>query len=377
MYYKEDWNKAEERMRAFWEGEVVDRCCIGILAPRRGSTMPQFPELQWGPWLGNLDQIDDQDSRGLERWWTDPEENYKRMITWFENTAFIGEACPATYVNWGASAMACIFGSPPVFGKKSVWYPQVIKDWEQWEWHLEDQADSWWGNILAIQQYLVDRSEGRYFLGTPELGPASDVLTLMRGMDNLSLDLLDYPDQVKKAVAILSKTWVDLHEQLHLMNQHANQGSGVLAWMNLWAPGRHDQLACDFSSAISPAMFKEFFADDLRTMGSWCEYATYHMDGPQCIGNMLDEYLEIAEIDCIEFTPGVNSPPTSHAQYLPLYRKIQQAGKKLYLLVKPGEIEVVLRELSPKGLLLRTEADTEEDALDMLRLVERMSVQNR
>ncbi len=370
MYYKEDWEMAQKRMEAFWQGEIIDRACVGICAPRKTSKLPPFPELQNGPWLGGLDKIDEKDTEGLKHWWCDPEENLKRLTTWFENTAFIGEVCPATYVNWGASAMCALYGSGPEFGKQSVWYPEVIKDWDDWEWKFDKESDPWWKVLVDIQTHLVEESKGRYFVGIPELGNGADLLTLMRGTDKISLDLFDNPEIVVSSLDLLTKTWVELHEEFYQMNKKVNGDAGILAWMNLWSPGRHEQLACDYSASISPAHFSEYFAKELEVEGDWASYATYHMDGPFCINNTLDEYLKIDQIDCIEFTPGVGDKPTTTPSYFPLYRKIQEAGKKLYLLAKPEEVEIILKELSPKGLFLKVDMDSEEDALEMLKKVE-------
>ena len=30
MRYKEDWEKAKARFEAFWNHEIVDRCCISV-----------------------------------------------------------------------------------------------------------------------------------------------------------------------------------------------------------------------------------------------------------------------------------------------------------------------------------------------------------
>jgi hypothetical protein len=359
-------------MEAFWKGEVIDRCCVGVLAPRRTSRLPPFPELQWGPWLEHLAEIPPENAEEIRRWWTDPERNYNRMIRWFDNTAFLGEACPATYVNWGASALAAIAGSVPVFGTKSVWYPKVIEDWASWSLHVETTC-GWWASIVDVQRMLVDRCDGRYLVGTPELGPASDVLSLLRGMDTLALDLFDNPDEVHRAVKVLSEAWVSLHESVYGLNRPVNGDGAVVAWMNLWAPGRHDQVACDFSASISPELFWTFFAPEIRKEAGWCEYATYHMDGPDCIARMLDRYLEIEEIDCIEFTPGAGQPPTSHPGYFPHYRKILGAGKKLYLLAKPREVETILAELPPEGLWLKVDMESEEEGETLLRQVARWS----
>jgi hypothetical protein len=377
MYYKPDWERAKNRLEAFWNGEIIDRCCVAVFAPRRTSKMPPFPELQWGPWLGGLEAFADDDQESITKWWTDPEQNYRRMITWFENTYFGGEAIPATYVNWGAMSMAAFYGSPAVFNKESVWYPPVIDSWETWEWNFDRNSSTYWQQILAITRCLLERSNGRYFVGSPEFGSAGDLLSLMRGMDKLSMDLIDHPAQVKKAIAILTDTWVELHEQIYQMTHEANDNGGVLAWMSLWAPGRHAQIACDFSSVISPAQFREFFVPEFEKEGTWCEFGTYHLDGPQAMKMQLPTLLAIQQLRNIEFTPGSGSPPTLSAHYIPLYKRIQESGKLLYLLAQPREVEPLLSELSPKGLFLCTQAESEDEANDLLKKVQKWSARNK
>lgn len=373
MYYKPDWDKAKERIKAFWDNDILDRCCIAVLAPRKNSKLKPFPELQNGPWLGGLEKYADADTKSIEKWWRDPEENYKRMIIWFENTYFGGEAVPSTYVDWGASALASFFGSKPIFKKTDVWYPQVINDWNSWKWDFNQEENEYWKSILAITEYSIEQKYGDYFVGIPEFGPASDVLSLMRGMDKLLIDLIEFPDKIKEAVNILSKTWIDLHEKIYITTAGINDGGSILSWMNLWAPGRHDQLACDLSLTISSDMFKEFFIPEIEREGNWCNYSTYHLDGPTAMKNHLDVLLEVNQIDNIEYTPGFGLPNTSNAAYFPAYKKIQRKGKKLFLLVHPEEIKTILTELSPRGLFLHTHANSEEEANYLIKKVQKWS----
>ncbi len=373
MYYKSDWSAARKRLEAFWHNEIVDRCCAAVFAPRTASKLPPFPELQYGPWLGGLDKVDENDTASITRWWTDPQENYDRMITWFENTYFGGEAIPATYVNWGAMAMAAFYGSKAVFKKDTVWYLPVIDDWSQWTWRLDPATNPHWQQIFAITRYLIQESRGRYFVGTPEVGSAGDVLSLMRGSDRLSLDLIENPEPVKAGIKVIADTWVKFHEEMFQFTRDVNDGGDILPWLSLWAPGRHDQIACDFSTLLSPAMFREFFIPEIVRECAWCEYATYHLDGPQAMKSHLNALLEVKEIANIEWTPGISCPPTFTPGYIPLYRKIQAAGKRLYLLAQPNEVEPLLGELSARGLFLCTNVNSEAEANDLLRNLQRWS----
>ena len=373
MYYKSDWDKAKKRIEAFWNNEIIDRCCINVLSPRKTSKMPPFPELQMGPFLRGLEDFSEDDEESIKKWWTDPEEIYKRMIFWFENTYFGGEAIPAQDLNWGAMSMAAFYGSEPKFTKKTVWYPKVIEDWKSWDWISNPKENKYWTKLKDIVELLVNRCDERYFVGIPQVGTAGDLLSLMRGMDTLSLDLFDNAEEVKKAIDIMGDTWVEFHEEFYQMTKDVNNGAGVIAWMSLWAPGRHTYLACDFSTVLSPEMFKKFFIPEIEKEGNWCEFGSYHLDGPEALYAHLDELLEIDQIDNIEWTPGIGNPPTLTQKYIPEYKKIQKKGKKLFLLAKPQEIEPLLRELSPKGLFIHTQVASEEEANKLIKDVKKWS----
>jgi len=361
--YKNDWDKAKQNLLAFWKGEDIGRPCMLVYAPREGCNIV-FPELHNGPWTWGTESL--EDAEDIKQWWVDPLQNYQRMVYWFENTYFGGEAVPATYTNWGASAAAAFFGSEPKFNKTSVWYSEVISDWEQWQWQFDKDSNEWWQAIYEIIDYLNKRAEGKYFVGMPEFGNAMDNLSLMRGMDKLALDCMEEPEAIQAGIAFMDKYWCELHEELFNLTKETNDGGGVLPWMGLWAPGRIDQLACDFSTILSPTMFKEVCVPDIEQMGAWTEYGMYHLDGPACMHNHLDSLLEIECIKAIEFTPGAGSPPTLSPEYIPLYKKVLESGKKLYLLAEPEEVQPLCEALPSTGLMLCTRADSQRQADEMI-----------
>lgn len=357
MHYKDDWPQARERFLAFWDGEIVDRCCIAVQAPRHGShyVRPEPP----------------QSPDELSRWWLDPEDNLERMVAQFEGTYYGGEAYPATTMCLGASVMAAFFGSTAELRPETVWYHPVIEDWESTRLSFDKAADPLYRVTIEATRYYAQESRGRYLVSLPELGSASDDLSLMRGMQPLVLDMIQQPEPIRAALALLADTWVELNEELYAIAAEANDGGCPIEWMQTWAPGPHYQMSCDFSAVLSPSLFDEFIVPELRTYLRVNEYAVYHWDGPDAV-KYLDSLLAIDEIDAIQWTQGAGSPPASDPRWIGGYRKIQAAGKKLILpFVEIGEVETLLSQLSSRGLLVGTAAPSEEEARSLLRKVER------
>ena len=55
------------------------------------------------------------------------------------------------------------------------------------------------------------------------------------------------------------------------------------------------------------------------------------------------------------------------SHWIRLMRRIQAGGKLLVLACEPWEVEILLTELEPEGLLLSTHCDSEEEARALLK----------
>ena len=89
MRFKEDWDEAKERLKAWWNGELADRPVIQVTAPVKGLTSPA----QWDNW--SFMRYPDDISIGL-----------KGFMRSCEETFFGGEAYPNLHINLGPGIMA-------------------------------------------------------------------------------------------------------------------------------------------------------------------------------------------------------------------------------------------------------------------------------
>lgn len=372
MEFKPDWPQVKQRFVEFWNGENHERALIAVTAPNERFNAAEYAQNY------DVERFDDADHASIEHWWCDVEENLRRHEYLFSTTFFGGEALPIAFTNWGAMAMCGFYGCTPYFNKKSVWYEKVIQNWDDWKWELDEASNRWYKATVDITRAFAEQGKGRYFAGMPELGSAGDLLSLMRGMDDMCLDVYDEPDALKAAIRFLTDEYLRHQETLYPLIAPTADGGSTLAWMSLWMPGRNgNQLACDFSSVISNSVMREFFAEELHREGEWSDYATYHLDGPDCMRNHLDWLLTLPELKAIEWTPGVGSPPASTPAYFDRYRQILQSGKKLVLVANPEEIDVLTRELPPEGVFIKTTAPTEEAARHLLRVAEQNAAAHR
>ena len=105
----------------------------------------------------------------------------------------------------------------------------MIEDWKSWNWISNPKEYKYWKQLKDIVELLANRCDGHYFVGTPQIGTAGDLLSLMRGMDTLSLDLFDKSEEVKEAIDIIGDTWVEFHEELYQITKDVNNGADIIA----------------------------------------------------------------------------------------------------------------------------------------------------
>ena len=83
------------------------------------------------------------------------------------------------------------------------------------------------------------------------------------------------------------------------------------------------------------------------------DYAIYHLDGPNELP-YLDDLLAVPEITGIQWVPGVQGPVTSDDKWLPVYQKIQAAGKNI-VMDPPGKgLAKVLSTIESPGIYAST-----------------------
>ena len=353
MLYKEDWEKSKQRLEALWHNEIIDRCCVSVIAPKNGSTYKDEP-------------VPDSEE-ALYKYNTDAEWILNRHLKKFENTYFGGDGFPCVWSNFGTAGHAKYFkGCKFKFTKETVWYQPVIKDWDTDVLEYDPNCEIL-GVEKKVMKYLSDAGKGKFFVTMPDNCGNIDALTHLRGTDNLLFDLLEEPDRVKEAVKKIGYALKDASAQHFDVIKENNEGGSTHGWMLTWSKGRMMQLQVDFSVMISPEMYEEFAMQELEEMTNWLDNSAYHLDGREQIRH-LDRILSLPKLNMIQWTPVAGQPETS--EFIPVLRKIQEAGKGLVLVPKKHEIEKLMTVLSSKGLhLVINDAENEDEAKAIVKRV--------
>lgn len=347
MEFKEDWEEAKRRFEAWWAGEVIDRVAIQVTAPREGAIRKDVPP-----------------PPSLEARWTDVDYVLACAEERFRTTHFGGEAFPCFWPNLGPDVFAAYLGCPLKFAESTTWAAPIINDWEAAASLQFDRNNRWWRLTLQLTEAAVQASRGRYFVGLTDLHGGMDALAALRGQQPLCLDIVDRPHHVERAMAFLTPLWFDIYEALYAIARKALPGCST--WLGVWSPGRMYPVSCDFAALVSPQVFRRFILPDIEAQVNWLDHSMYHLDGPGALPH-LDMLLDLPRLNGIQWVPGAGSG--SMLKWIPLLRRIQAAGKIIHLSVSPSEVQPLLSELSPRGLMLSTWCPSESQARDLLRRV--------
>jgi hypothetical protein len=202
----------------------------------------------------------------------------------------------------------------------------------------------------------------------PALVPNLDVLAELRGAQDLLFDLVDRPEWVHSRLLELDEAWKLAFDRMRPI-VGAGDGSMAFGYFMLWGLGRVGLLQCDVSANISPAMFDEFVLPRLADECDFLDRSLYHLDGHQCICH-LDSILGLEELDAVEWTPDPQVPTGGNEAWYPMYRKILEAGKSVWIAhVRVEEIAPLLDAIGTQGVYLTVPSECEAHFAEAERIV--------
>ena len=354
-----NWDKTKKRFEAFWQGEIIDRCMVSVIAPKKGVRRISRPYP-----TSREDQL---------AHWFDGEVVLKRSLEEIESTYFGGDAMPRIWVNAGSAGHAGFFkGSHFDLTSNTLWLGAFVHDIEK-DGLVFDPGSYLYKSSEALARYLVAEARGRYFVSMPDNGGDLDALAHIRGNENLLIDLVENQEWVKASMTKIKKAWLQYTALMHDITFENNDGGSSVYWLNTWGPGKHGQLQSDVSVMFSEDTFGEFVMPEMEYQCEWFDYPLYHLDGVEQVRH-LDHLLSLEKLKAIQWTPVYGQP--SQLDYLPELKRIQEAGKNLVMFVaNDSSLDVIMENLSSKGLFLIVNTQSEDEAEYVVKKVEKLTRQ--
>jgi hypothetical protein len=323
----EDWDRLERNWSAWWAGELERPLVLIESWEPPGEYLPPLPHFTNGfPPDMPVDKV-------LDRY--QPHLQCRR---------FYGDAWPKWYPNFGPGIVAGFLGAQVHITPDTVWFG-LRESADVSELSLSFLPDNeLWFRVRELTRAAVERWSGRVSVGFTDLGGNLDILAALRGTQNLLLDMHDAPDEVARLVAQITRLWLCYYDELNAIIQAGGRGSSC--WGGIWSPGRCYMLQSDFAYMISPRMFEHFVLPDLAACCNTLDHGFYHLDGQGQIRH-LDMLLSLNRLRGIQWIPGAGAPPPE--EWLPLLKRIRDAGKLCQLYVTSKGALTIVRELGGRG----------------------------
>jgi 5-methyltetrahydrofolate--homocysteine methyltransferase len=350
-YYKHNWGETKSRFEAWWNNDIYDRPILSLNA-RKDIDIKNAPA--W---------------REEEFFNTGAADTRIRLD--FSNVNFDSDSYPEIRAIPGLNNLAVYAGGKPVFSPDTVWLHQFIDDIEKFNGFNYNPGNQWYQKHITATRELTAAAKHDYLVDIPELMEAMDILATARGTQELCLDMMDYPEALHRHLEVLYDAWETYFTNFYHLIKDADDGNSV-GCFDIWGPGKTYKTQSDFSTLMSPAQFREFSLPTLERQVEFLDFAMYHLDGKLAMLNHLDAVLAVKKLRAVQWSPGIQEPGSGDPCWYPLYQKIRNAGKSLWLHFEDvsademiQQTDGIIKAIGPKGLYLKffkaiTEAEQEK-----------------
>lgn len=344
----DNFDRIEKRYREYWAKENHDRPLMDIRAYKYDW------RTKVEPYPGTLEER-----------WMDTEYVIKKERAMLEATCFMGEAYPLMNPNLGPDVFGSYFGCGLIFGEDTSWTSGHLKNIQDVDCSRLDPENIWLKKTVELTEAMMNESHGDYLVGITDIHPGMDGLVSLRGPEELCFDLYEEPELVKEKCFEMYERFQEVYNLLNGILQKGQKGNSN--WMGIYHPEGWYVTSCDFMGMISEEMYREFVEPELRKEIAFLKNTIFHLDGPGALRH-LDNLLSIPELDGIQWVYGAGQPTAAH--WVPVLKKIQEAGKMIHTDIVPSDLPVLLEEIKPEGVLYRVNCASVEEAEAVMKMAE-------
>lgn len=348
MLNKDKWDKIEKRYLEYWNKENHESPLICAYSPKDGHVAKT---------ISAPNTVQDK--------WLDTEYVIKAARENMSATYFGGDAIPTFNPNLGPDIFGAILGCELEFGQDTSWSIHNLHDWNNVPEFKFDPENKWWKKIVEITEAAVEDSKGEYLVGVTDLHAGMDGLVSLRGPAELCMDLYDNPQPVKKAVFEHLEIFKEVYNKLFDMTQKYQ--TGTTNWMGVWHPQKWYVSSTDFICMISQDMFDEFVLEELKAELDFFDASIFHLDGPGALKH-LDALLQLPRLNGVQWVYGAGQPTAKH--WIPTLKKIQDAGKLIHLHIFPEDLDTLLENIKPEGVMYNVWCGSEDEANAIIKKTE-------
>jgi hypothetical protein len=321
MKYVENWDERQKHFIAWWKGLKLEKPLMKVVARRKEP-------------VEELEIINKTSTP--EEVHLDVNRIVKEMRNFCRTHKFMADSFPNINVNIGPGSMVTYLGSDPVFAYDTVWYKESVEDWNE-AIIAYDEKSHWLQRHLRLIRQAQESANGDFNVNIPDIVENIDILSALRGPQNMCYDIVDEPDQIKELIQKIDKLYFMYYDQFYNIVK-SQDGSCSYTSFDIWGHGKTAKIQCDFSAMMSPAHFRDLVLPSLQKQCEQLNCSLYHLDGPGAVRH-VDALMEIKDLRALQWSPGAGQPDGGSEKWYPIYEKVRSANKSLWISISDGRIE--------------------------------------
>jgi len=302
----------------------------------------------------------------LRKYWFDPHWRAENLHYQLSRSSFKADILPVANTHLGPGSLAALMGAELEGGEDTIW----IRHHEGSEMKLElDENNHWWQLHLDLLKACKAKSNGKYYVGCPDLVEGLDILASIRGTQDVLMDMIMQPEELEMQLQKVNDVYFQVFDRIYDIIREGDEMA--FCYFSIWGPGKVSKLQSDISIMISENDFRRFVLPFTREQCQKIDYTLYHLDGVDAQRH-LDAILEIDELNAIQWTPGIGEPQGGNPCWYDLYKRILAAGKSIMpCWVTLDELQPLLENVGADGLNILMDFKSEKDIDAALKIVEK------
>jgi len=283
LKYKPDLEQATFYWQAYWRGEIIDRPCVFVTAPRRLQDEHRHPSYMVGfrDGLAYRDAVSCYDD-------------------WPSATYFGGEAIPSVDISFGPDQFSGFLDAEIIVDQdqRTSWVRPFVTEWERVHLEIDESEGSLWSQMLEYLRVAAYHSREKFLINMLDIHSDLDCLGAIRGAQRLCFDMVDRPQEIERMMCQVRPLFAQVYEGVYEAGDMARRGT--IGWAPFYCEGRFATIQCDYMCLISPEQARRFAIPALEEEAAYLDHCVYHLDGPAMLPH-LEDILGISDIDVIQW----------------------------------------------------------------------------
>lgn len=348
---KPDFERAMQRIYAWYQQEMIDRPPVRFSAHNAEYAVSPHLKKKWP---------------SMKDRWFDAGYQVDSFIDSIRDRKFYAETFPVFWPNLGPEVFTAFHGSELEYMDVTSYSVPFVKEWDDIRKINFNKDNPYFRKIREMTRIALEKCEGKFMVGYTDLHPGMDCVAAWRDPQQLCLDLILNPEEVKQLTKLAYQHFQEVYDYFDQLLKEHKQLS--VTWMGIPSFGKMHIPSCDFSAMISDEQYLEFVHPGTIKEVKSMTHNIYHVDG-KGVARHIDHILAIPEINAIQWVQGMGED-TPIMQWIPFLKKIRSAGKSLILDIQLNELEDFIAAMDPKGIMLCIAAD-ERDQPDIIKRIEK------